>query len=93
MRQRNPYEVRDHEALQERVSGSQRVVPHSVRSLAELAGVSHGTIGDLLTGKKRRVSLGLAQRLSAVLGVPMEDLFVPTASTSTDSTAKDHANE
>lgn len=84
MRHRNPYQVRDRTALQERVNGSHRVVPHSVRSLAELAGVSHGTIGDLLTGKKDRVSLSLAQRLSAVLGVPMEDLFVPTASTSSD---------
>jgi transcriptional regulator with XRE-family HTH domain len=89
MRRRNPYQVRDHGALQERVSGSQRVVPHTVRSLAKLAGVSHGTIGDLLTGKKNRVSLDLAQRLSALLGVPMDDLFVPTASTSMDTSKKE----
>ena len=85
MRPRNPYQVRDRQALQERVNGSQRVIPHSVRSLAELAGVSPATIGHLLTGKRANVSLGLAQRLSAVLGSPMDDLFVPTASASSDS--------
>ena len=82
---KNPYQVRDREALRERVAGSQRVVPHSVRSLAELAGVSPATIGHLLTGQRDRVSLGLAQRLSAVLGSPMDDLFEPALSTSSDS--------
>lgn len=80
MRPRNPYEVRDREALQKCVDDSQRIVPQTVRSLAELTGVSHGTIGDLLTGKKTRVSLSVAQRLSAVLKRPMDDLFAPTAS-------------
>jgi transcriptional regulator with XRE-family HTH domain len=85
MRPRNPYQVRDRETLQKRISESHRVIPHTTRSLAELTGVSHGTIGDLLTGRKARVSLNLAQRLSAILGRPMDDLFVPTPSTSTDS--------
>lgn len=80
MRQKNPYKVRDREALQRRVEGSQRVVKHSVRSLAHLAGVSHATVGHLLTGERSRVSLAVAQRLSAALGVPMEDLFEPTPS-------------
>jgi transcriptional regulator with XRE-family HTH domain len=80
MRQRNPYSVRDREKLQERVNGSQRVVPHSVRSLAKLAGVAPATVGHLLTGERSRVSLAVAQRLSAALGVPMEDLFTPTVS-------------
>lgn len=82
MRPRNPYQVRDRDALQERVNGSQRVVKHTLRTLAELAGCSHSTIGALLTGEKTRVSPELAQRLSAVLGVPMEDLFMPTTSAS-----------
>jgi transcriptional regulator with XRE-family HTH domain len=85
MRQRNPYQVKDREALQKRLSESQRVVPHSVRSLARLAGVAPATVGHLLTGERNRASLAVAQRLSAALGVPMEDLFVPTTSTSCDS--------
>lgn len=85
MRPRNPYQVRDREALQERVDGSQRVVPHSIRSLAELAGVSPAAIGHLLTGERSTVSEAVAQRLSAALHVPMDVLFVPTVSTSGDS--------
>ena len=84
MRQRNPYQVRDREALQQCVDGSQRVVKHSVRSLAHLAGVSHATVGHLLTGERDRVSLAVAQRLSAALGVPMDELFEPTPSASGD---------
>lgn len=91
MRKRNPYQVRDREALQQRLNGSQRVVPHSVRSLAKLAGVSHATVGHLLTGERNRVSLAVAQRLSAALGVPMEDLFVSTTSTSSDSAGESAA--
>jgi len=85
MPQKNPYEVRDREALQRCVDGSQRVIPHSVRSLAELVGVSRGTIGHLLSGARTRVSVPVAERLAEVLGEPVEALFVPTASTSSDS--------
>ena len=84
MRQRNPFEVRDLEALKKSVEGSQRIVSHSVRSLAKVAGVGHATVGHLLTGERTTVSLTVAQRISAALGVPMEDLFVPAASTSSD---------
>lgn len=85
MRQRNPFEVRDLDALKQRVEGSQRIVSHSVRSLAKVAGVGHATVGHLLTGERTTVSLAVAQRISAALGVPMEDLFVPAASMSGDS--------
>ncbi|HEV2342991.1 MAG TPA: helix-turn-helix domain-containing protein [Actinocrinis sp.] len=77
MRPRNPLEVRDREALKLRIENTPRVTKHSVRSLAEVAGVSHSTIGDLLTGRKKRVTAALAQRLSAALGAPMDDLFMP----------------
>jgi transcriptional regulator with XRE-family HTH domain len=85
MRQRNPFAVRDLEALKRRVEDSQRIVSHSVRSLAKVAGVGHATVGHLLTGERTTVSLAVAQRLSAALGVPMEDLFMPAVSTSGDS--------
>jgi len=80
MRPRNPLQVRDREVLKRRIEAAPRITTHSVRSLAEVTGVNHSTIGDLLTGRKKRVTVALAQRLSAVLGVPMEDLFVPTSS-------------
>lgn len=85
MRQRNPFEVRDLDALKRRVEGSQRIVSHSVRSLARVAGVGHATVGHLLTGERTTVSLAVAQRISAALGVPMDDLFVPAASMSGDN--------
>jgi len=80
MRPRNPLQVRDREALKRRIETAPRITTHSVRSLAEVTGVSHSTIGDLLTGRKKRVTAALAQRLSAALGAPMEDLFMPTSS-------------
>jgi transcriptional regulator with XRE-family HTH domain len=80
MRPLNPLEVRDREVLKEAIDQSTRTVKHSVRSLAEMTGVSHATIGDLLTGRKTRVTVELAECLSEILGVPVEDLFVPTVS-------------
>jgi transcriptional regulator with XRE-family HTH domain len=85
MRPRNPYRVRDREALQQCVNDSKRVVPHSVRSLAELAGVSPAAVGHLLTGERNSVSSAVAERLSEALGRPVDDLFAPTQSTSCDS--------
>lgn len=85
MRQRNPFEVRDLEALKKSVEGSQRTVSHTVRSLAKVAGVGHATVGHLLTGERTTASLTVAQRLSAALGKPLEDLFMPAASTSLDA--------
>lgn len=85
MRQRNPFAVRDVEALKQRVEGSQRIVSHSVRSLAKVAGVGPSTVGHLLTGERTTVSLSVAQRLSAALGVQMEDLFMPASSQPSDT--------
>lgn len=80
----HPYRVRDREKLRERMKTSQRVVPHSVRSLAALVGVSHGTVGHLLTGEQERLSADLAQRIAVALGVPIGDLFMPNVSESGD---------
>jgi transcriptional regulator with XRE-family HTH domain len=94
MRHRNPYQVRDRDELRRRVDASQRVVPHNVRSLADLARVSPSAVGHLLTGERATVSEAVAQRLSAALGVPMEELFMPTASTSSDSASEEvHPSE
>jgi transcriptional regulator with XRE-family HTH domain len=58
---------------------SERVVPHSVRSLADQVQSSRGTIGALLTGELPTLSEELAQRIASALNAPMEDLFMPTA--------------
>lgn len=78
------YRVRDKEKLRERMAASQRVVPHSVRSLATLVGVGHATVGHLLTGEQERLSDDLAQRIAVALGVPLDDLFVPDVTMNSD---------
>ncbi len=85
MRPRHPYQVRDPEALKERMNSTQRVVPHSVRSLAAIVGRSSTTIGDLLTGKQETVTKDLAVSLAVALGARMDDLFMPTMSESADT--------
>lgn len=78
------YRVRDRDDLRECMASSQRVVPHSVRSVAALVGVSHGTIGHLLTGVQETVDEALAQGIAEVFGRPIDDLFMPEASTIVD---------
>lgn len=78
------YRVRDIQALRARMASSQRVVPHSVRSLAALVGANRTAIGYLLTGERPTVDEALAQRLAVALASPVEDLFVPDVSTFRD---------
>jgi len=84
MRQKYGYRVRDREALRAAVKSSTRVVPHTVRSLAQAVGISRTTVGDLLTGEQERISEGMAHRLAGALGRPFGDLFVADASESGD---------
>jgi len=84
----HPYRVRDKEKLRQCLEASQRVVPHSVRSLAAELGVSHGTIGHLLTGVQQGVSEELASALAEQLGAPFDELFVPAVSESDDIDAR-----
>ena len=84
MRQKYTHRVRDLEALRAAVKASTRVVPHSVRSLAEAVGANRTTMGDLLTGDQQRLSEGMAHRLAGALGRPFDDLFMPDASESGD---------
>jgi transcriptional regulator with XRE-family HTH domain len=85
MRPRNPYRVRSREDLKERFDTSTRITRHTVRSLAEQAGLSPAVVGHLLTGERSTVSEAAAQRLSAALGLRLVDLFVPNESQSSDS--------
>lgn len=41
---------------------------------------SHGTIGEIRSGKKRTVNHDLSDRLAEVLDVPWDELFVERAS-------------
>ncbi|MFJ7238254.1 helix-turn-helix domain-containing protein [Streptomyces olivaceus] len=49
----------------------------TVRELAASAGVSHGTIGALLTGAQRVVPEHKARAIAARLGVDLLVLFIP----------------
>jgi transcriptional regulator with XRE-family HTH domain len=51
--------------------------PVTSRELAEKAGVAHGTIGALMTGKQQTVPEPKAKAIAAVLGVDLLVLFVP----------------
>ncbi|MEU8728732.1 helix-turn-helix transcriptional regulator [Streptomyces tendae] len=49
----------------------------TTRELAESAGVSHGTIGALLTGAQRVIPEHKAKAIAARLGVDLLVLFIP----------------
>lgn len=78
------YLVRDEHELRRRMERSQRVVPHSMRSLAALVDTTHGTIYFLVSGKQKSLDEELAKRIAVALGCPVKDLFMPEASTIVD---------
>lgn len=78
------YRVRDIETLRRRMASTQRVVPHSVRSLASLVGANRTSIGYLLTGERPVVEEALAQRIAVAFASTVEDLFLPELSPSQD---------
>ncbi|MFM9566160.1 helix-turn-helix domain-containing protein [Streptomyces turgidiscabies] len=49
----------------------------SVRPLADLVGVPHGTIGNLLTGHQESVPSDVAHRIARVIGVALLILWEP----------------
>lgn len=65
------------DALRERIAKSKRVVPHTVRSLADEVKVSPSLVGHLLTGERDTVDGEVAERISEELEAPFGDLFVP----------------
>lgn len=50
----------------------------TVRQLAEVAGVPHGTIGNLLSGEQESVPAEVAYRIARRIGVDLLILFTPT---------------
>jgi transcriptional regulator with XRE-family HTH domain len=83
----HPYLVRDLDTLRQALADSTRevrTVPHSVRSVAEAAGTSHGTVGNIMTGAQERVSEEVGRRIAEVLGADFDALFVLDASMSSD---------
>lgn len=70
------YRVRDKDKLRDRLAKSKRVVPHTVRSLAEQVSVSPSLVGHLLSGERETVDSNVAERISAELQVPLSELFV-----------------
>ncbi|MGW1246981.1 hypothetical protein [Streptomyces sp. NPDC002535] len=49
----------------------------SVRTLAQKAGLPHGTVGNLLTGEQESVAEVSARRIADVIGVDILILFIP----------------
>ncbi|NNJ04194.1 XRE family transcriptional regulator [Streptomyces sp. PKU-MA01144] len=49
----------------------------SVRELAALAGIPHGTIGNLLTGEQEAVLASSAHSIAAAIGVDVLVLWIP----------------
>ncbi|THA31761.1 XRE family transcriptional regulator [Streptomyces sp. A1277] len=49
----------------------------TTRDLAKVAGLSHGTVGALLSGGQRFISRDKAERIVGALGVDLMVLFVP----------------
>ncbi|MEU1309427.1 helix-turn-helix transcriptional regulator [Streptomyces cinnamoneus] len=60
--------------LMKRTGSGQRV---TIRELAESAGIAAGTVGDLVSGARNRVTYGTAHAISTAIGVDLPILFVP----------------
>jgi len=78
------YRVRDQEHLRDCVEKSQRIVKHSVRSIAAEVGTNRSQIGFLLTGDRPVVDEEVARGIARVLNRTVGDLFLPELSQSRD---------
>lgn len=78
------YRVRDTETLRRLIKEPRRLVPHSVRSLAEQAKTHKTTIDRMLNDEGASVDESVAQSVAEVFERPVDDLFVPDGSTSID---------
>lgn len=81
------YRVIDPDRLREAIAKShQRVVPHSARSLARIAGMSHTGVANLWKkGEQPTIDGERAARIAAAIGHTRDDLFVPVLSESADA--------
>lgn len=61
---------------------------HTVRSLAERAGVSHSLVGFLRKGTRTTTSPKSARAIAKALDCPVEALFVPRLSNVSRETAQ-----
>jgi transcriptional regulator with XRE-family HTH domain len=87
------YRVRDVQSLRDYMSRSERIVPHSVRSLAERVGANRSTIGFMLSGERPLVDEKVAEGVAEALGAPLEDLFLPEPSQFRDGDNGSEAHE
>lgn len=53
---------------------------HTLRSLADKAGCSHGTIGNMRNGTRRTCNPDTARKIAKALDTPVEALFVAKVS-------------
>lgn len=74
----HPYQLRNRELLRLLMQHTGSGQKLTVRSLAEMAGCAHGTIGNLLSGAQDFVPLALADRITRTIGVDLLVLFAPT---------------
>lgn len=58
----------------------------SIRELAELAGVPHGSIGNLLTGEQEGVFPDAAHSIASAIGVDLLVMWVPVERALTSAT-------
>lgn len=82
-RPRNPYRLRDPDRLRQLMDATPQPnhepPAYTVRTLAADAGTSRTALSDMLTGKQPRVTEQTAAAIADTLGVPLEELFEPTA--------------
>lgn len=75
------YTLRSREILQWVMDHPGRGVPHTLRSLADAAGLAHhSTIGHLLSGRTRGCDAEVAHAIAREVGVAVLVLFAPPAS-------------
>lgn len=58
-----------------------RMVPYSVRTLADEVGANRSTIGYLLAGERQTVDETVARGVAEAFGCSVEDLFEPAVIT------------
>lgn len=76
-RERELYELLDKDLLERLMRRTGTGAPVSIRSLAETAGIAHGTVGNLLTGEQTRILADSAIAICEVIGVDWPILFAP----------------
>lgn len=74
------YVLRDLETFKKIMECPGRGVPYTVRSLAEVSGVSRSQIGRILTAELNHLDVMEAHAVAEALGVAVLVLFMPPSS-------------